>query len=123
MEDVRELIRRYGLEEDQEHVIIPVSEKDGHTRRIFLLKRRFMRIVYPEGQYVDYPLAAAVEATVRHPDLLLSEALYLMHKELGMEDSGVRVNLSTGQAGMDTVPEEAEKEKDVHSALTERESE
>jgi hypothetical protein len=116
MEDVRELIRRYGLEEDQEHVIIPVSGKDGHTRRIFLLKRRFMRIVYPEGQYVDYPLAEAVEATVRYPDLLLSEALYLMHKESGMEDTGVRVN-------MDAAPEEAEQEKDVHSALTERESE
>ena len=81
MEEVKELISRYGLDEDLEHVIIPVTDRSGHARRVFLLKRRFMRIMYPEGQYVDYPLAEVIEATVKYPDLLLSEALYLMHKE------------------------------------------
>lgn len=81
MEEVNELIRRYGLEEDLEYVIIPLPGRNGQSRRCYLLKRRFIRIVYPEGQTVDYPLADAIEATIRYPDLLLSEALYLLHKE------------------------------------------
>ena len=83
MEEVNELIQRYGLEEDKEHVIIPLPGKNGSMKRCFLLKRRFIRIVYPEGHYVDYPLAEAIEATIRFPELPLSEALYLMHKEAG----------------------------------------
>lgn len=85
MEQVNELIKRYGLEEDAEHVIIPLPGKNGSVRRCYLLKRRFIRIVYPEGHYEDYPLAEAIEATVRYPDLLLSEALYLLHKEMSTE--------------------------------------
>ena len=82
LEEVNELIRRYGLEEDLEHVIIPLPGKNGQSRRrCYLLKRRFIRISYPEGQTVDYPLAEAIEATIRYPDLLLSEALYLLQKE------------------------------------------
>jgi hypothetical protein len=81
VEEVNELIRRYGLEEDLEYVIIPLPGRNGQSRRCYLLKRRFIRIVYPEGQTVDYPLADAIEATIRYPDLLLSEALYLLHKE------------------------------------------
>ena len=77
--EINELISRYGLEEDIEHVIIPIQEKDGHVKRCYLLKREFMRLVYPEGHYVDYPLAQVIEATVRHPDIPLSEALYLLH--------------------------------------------
>ncbi|HET6513727.1 MAG TPA: hypothetical protein VFG09_01085 [Thermodesulfovibrionales bacterium] len=85
MEEVNELIKRYGLEEDLEHVIVPLPGKNGTVKRCYLLKRRFMRIVYPEGHYVDYPLAEVIEATVRYPDLLLSEALYLLHKERDMQ--------------------------------------
>lgn len=78
---VHELIERYGLEEDGEHVIIPFRDEKGHRKRFFLLKRRYIRIVYPEGNFLDYPLEEAIEATVRYPELLLSEALYLLHKE------------------------------------------
>ena len=84
MEEVKELIRRYGLEEDEEYVIVPFPSKNGHIKRCYLLKRRFMRIQYPEGQYVDYPLPEVIEATVRYPELLLSEALYLMHKDMNV---------------------------------------
>ena len=77
MEEVDELIKQYGLEEDAEHVIIPFTDKDGKKKRRFLLKRRFVRIVYAEGYYVDYPLADVIKATIKYPDLLLSEALYL----------------------------------------------
>ncbi len=78
-EEINELVRRYGLEEDTEHIIIPVR---GRKRRIFLLKRSFMRLMYQEGHYADYPLEEVIEATVKYPELLLSEALYLFHKEL-----------------------------------------
>lgn len=91
MEEINELIRRYGLSEDPEHVIIPFKGKNSRNRRCFLLKRRFIRIVYPEGHYVDYPLAEAIEATVRYPDLLLSEAIYLMHKEAAEQATGPEV--------------------------------
>ncbi len=83
MEEIQELIRRYGLTETVEYVIIPFRGSNGQRKRCFLLKRRYMRIVYPEGHYVDYPLAEVIEAAVRYPELLLSEALYLMHKESG----------------------------------------
>jgi len=92
VDEVDELIKRYGLEQDLEHVIIPIHDKDGHTKRCFLLKRRFMRIVYPGEHYVDYPLTEVIEAAVRYPDLLLSDALYLMHKESGTGYEGVPVD-------------------------------
>ena len=85
MEEVNELIRRYGLEEDLEHVIIPIPGKDGRVRRCFLLKRRFIRIAYPDGHYIDYPLANAIYATIRYPGLLLSKALDLLQKETDKE--------------------------------------
>ena len=81
MKDTEELIRQYGLEEDPEHVIIPFRDKDGNQKRRYLLKRRFVRIVYEEGYYVDYPIADVIRAAVRYPDLLLSEALYRMYRE------------------------------------------
>jgi hypothetical protein len=85
MEEVDELIKQYGLEEDAEHVIIPFTDKDGKKKRRFLLKRRFVRIIYAEGYYVDYPLADVIKATVKYPDLLLSEALYLTDQESNTE--------------------------------------
>ena len=81
MTDVEELIKQFGLEEDPEYVIISYRDKQGRQKRRYLLKRRFIRIVYTEGYFVDYPLADVIKATVKHPELLLSEALYLMYKE------------------------------------------
>lgn len=85
MEGLKELTRRYGLEEDLEHVIIPLRDKEGRGKRCFLLKRRLLRVVYPDGHYEDFPLEEVIEATVRYPDLLLSEALYRLHEELDAE--------------------------------------
>src|SRR5664279_5009265 len=81
MEEIDELIRHYHLEENIEYVIIPFTGNDGRKKRCFLLKRRFIRIVFPEGHFVDYPLTEAIEATVKYPDIRLSEAIYLLHKE------------------------------------------
>jgi hypothetical protein len=88
------LIKRYGLEEDPEHVIIPFKDKQGHLKRCYLLKRKFFRLVYPEGHHVDYPLTEVIEATVRNPDIPLSEALYLLHKELSAEKNEPAENKS-----------------------------
>jgi len=85
MEEIDELIERYGLEQDKEHVIIPYTNKNGRKNRCYLLKRRYIRIVYSEDHAVDYPLIDAIEATVRYPEILLSEALCLLYKELDMK--------------------------------------
>ncbi|MEW6053826.1 MAG: hypothetical protein AB1552_08575 [Nitrospirota bacterium] len=85
MEEIDELIRQYGLEEDGEHVIIPFTDKDGRKLRRFLLKRRFTRIVYTDGYYIDYPLTDVIKATLRYPERLLSEAIYLLYKESNRE--------------------------------------
>jgi hypothetical protein len=88
-DEIREVIKRHGLEEDMEHIIIPLPDQNGHKRRCFLLKRKFMRIEYPDGLYVDYPLEEAIEATIKYPELSLREALYLLHKELDAEISKI----------------------------------
>jgi hypothetical protein len=85
MEEIAQLVQQYGLEEDPEHVIIPYTDKDGRKKRCYLLKRRFIRILYAEGHSIDYPLAHVIEATVRHPELRLSEALDLLYRELDIK--------------------------------------
>jgi hypothetical protein len=81
MEEIAQLISYYKLEEDPEYIIVPFTDRDGKMKRRFILKRKFIRIVYAEGQFVDYPLGDVIKATVQHPDIPLSEALYLMYKE------------------------------------------
>jgi hypothetical protein len=81
MEEINELIRHYNLEQTNEYVIIPYTDSSGGRKRCFLLKRRFIRIAFPEGHLVDFPLSEAIEATVRYPELRLSESIYLVHKE------------------------------------------
>ena len=83
MEDIEQLVSYYGLEEDPEYIIVPFTDRDGKLKRRFILKRRFVRIIYAEGQFIDYPLGDVIKATVQHPDIPLSEALYLMYKESG----------------------------------------
>ncbi len=84
-EEIRAVIRLYNLEEDLEHVIIPLPDKDGHKSRCFLLKRRFLRLMYEDGIYADFPLEEVIEAQIRFPELRLSESLYQLHKELDTE--------------------------------------
>jgi hypothetical protein len=79
-EKISELIKSHGLEESSEYVIIPFESADGKRKRCFLLKRRFIRIAFGDGHYADYPLADAIEAVLAHPELKLSEAMYLLHK-------------------------------------------
>lgn len=82
MDEIDELIQRLGLEEDGEHVIIPFEGSDGRHKRMFILKRRFLRIVYPDGYFLDIPLTAAIESVMQHPEMPLSESLPLTHKDL-----------------------------------------
>ena len=87
LEEISELISRYGLEEDPEHVIIPFTDYLGRKKRCFLLKRRFIRIVYSEDQFIDYPLPDAIKATVKYPELPLSEALYKIYGDAAVDTS------------------------------------
>jgi hypothetical protein len=81
MEEVDELVRQYGLEEDLEYVIIPFTDGKGALKRRFIMKRPYIRIVYDSGYFVDYLLQDVIKATVRNPELSLSEALYRMNLE------------------------------------------
>jgi hypothetical protein len=91
VEEIDELVKRYNLEEGIEHIIIRLPDKDGHPRRCFLLKRSFLRLQFPDGHVSDFPLAEIIEATVKYPELLLSESIHFVHKtpEIGIitEDS------------------------------------
>jgi len=81
VEGIKELIDRYGLEEDLENIIISFPGEGGRVKRYHILKRPFIRIVYPDRHYVDYPLEDVIEATVRFPEILLSEALQVIYNE------------------------------------------
>ncbi len=87
MDEIQELIRKYGLDEDLEHVIIPFHSEDGGMKRCFLLKRRFLRIVFNEGHFHDYPLEEVIEATVLYPSMPLRESILLVHQEPEAEDT------------------------------------
>jgi len=76
-DEIKELIREYGLEEEQEYLIINLKNSRGKTRRIYLLKRNYMRIVRPDGTFTDYPIRDIVEAIIKYPHLRLSESLLL----------------------------------------------
>ncbi len=76
-DEIKELIKEYGLEEDEEYVIINLKNSRGNVRRIYLLKRRYMRVIKPDGTFEDYPLRDVVEAILRYPCLRLSESLPL----------------------------------------------
>lgn len=78
---IKELIKEHGLEEDEEHVIINLKNSRGSNRKIYLLKRPYMRIVMPDGRFVDYPLRDIVEAIIRYPHLRLSESLLLKRQD------------------------------------------
>lgn len=83
MEDIKELVARYGLEEDEESIIIPFMGRSGAVKRCHILKRPYIRIMYPDKHYTDYPLSDVIEASARFPEILLSEALRLLYNERG----------------------------------------
>jgi hypothetical protein len=96
MEEIDELIKKYDLQEDSEHVIIPFIAADGRRKRCFLLKRRFVRIAYGDGHHADYTLAETVEAIMHYPEMKLSEALYLMQRD------DPEKSAASGRAGHET---------------------
>lgn len=91
-EEIRAVIKFYNLEEDQEHVIIPLPPKNGGPRRCFLLKRRFLRLIDGAGNYADFPLEEIIAAIIKYPDLNLNESMYLLHKDLDAEISKIFYN-------------------------------
>jgi hypothetical protein len=93
MDEIQELIRKYGLYEDQEHVIIPFRSDDGSMKRCFLLKRRFLRIMFSEDHFHDYPLAEIIEATVLYPNMHLRESILLVHREPEDQDAEDIINI------------------------------
>ncbi len=88
LRETDELVKQYGLEEDPEYVIVPFTDKEGRQKKRYILRRRFVRVTYAEGYFVDYPLSDVIRATIRYPELPLSEALFLMSNEVNPVDIG-----------------------------------
>jgi hypothetical protein len=86
---INEQISRYGLEEELEYIIIPFTGDDGRRKRCFLLKRKFIRVMYPDRHCIDYPLNEIIEATVRYPELPVTEALCLLQQESPFPQSDI----------------------------------
>lgn len=85
MQDLRELINRWGLLEDREHIIVPIRDESGRLSLHYFLKRQFIRIDHHDGRFSDHPIEKALEATIRFPDMPLSRALALIHDETDEE--------------------------------------
>lgn len=110
MEEIDALIRHYGLEEDGEHVIIPFVDRHGKRKRVFLLKRRFMRLMFPDEHQADYPLAEIIEATLTYPERNLTEVIHLFHREHLVEGDGQGPQ-EEGGGGDDGGPDEEHDEE------------
>lgn len=89
MEAIEEIVRQYGLEEENEYIIVPFLDRNGRKKRVFLLKRSYMRVRYPDEHVVDYPLQEIIEATVKFPESPLSEVMHLFHKETPVEEASM----------------------------------
>ncbi|KAF0184009.1 MAG: hypothetical protein FD164_606 [Nitrospirae bacterium] len=85
MEAIANVIRRHGLQETLEYVIVPFRAGDGSLKRAFFLKRSHIRIVFPDQHHEDYPLEDVLEATVRSPEQRLTESIATLYRELGKE--------------------------------------
>ncbi len=85
MDDLADIIRRHGLQETLEYIIVPFRAGDGSLKRAFFLKRSHIRIVFPDQRHEDYPLEDVLEATVRFPEQRLTEALAALYLELGKD--------------------------------------
>ena len=94
MEEIEDLIKEYGLQEDEEHIIIPYIDSNGQNKRKFILKRQFIRVMYGEDYFIDYPVADIIQSVVKYPDLSIKEALHMMNKDR----AGVLSNFSQDES-------------------------
>lgn len=84
--ELRDLIERHGLDEDTEHIIIPLRGRDGRDERCFLLKRKYFRIAYPDGHTAVFPVGEVIAAIMQYPHLPLRESLPHVHVEPDVPD-------------------------------------
>ncbi len=81
MEEIENLIKEYRLQEDEEYIIIPYTDSNGHNKRKFILKRQFVRVMYGEDLFIDYPIADVVISVIKYPELSIKDALHMMNKD------------------------------------------
>ncbi len=81
MEEIANLIKEYNLQEDEEYIIIPYTDSNGHNKRKFILKRQFIRVMYGEDFFVDYPIEDVILSVIKYPELSIKEALHMMNKD------------------------------------------
>ncbi len=104
MDALANIIRRHGLQETLEYIIVPFRASDGSMKRAFFLKRSHIRIVFPDQRHEDYPLEDVLEATVRSPEQRLTEALAALYLEIGKElRPSLRKKISGEELPVDTL--------------------
>lgn len=81
MEEIDNLIKEYGLQEDEEYIIIPYIDSNGHNKRKFILKRQVARVMYGEDFFVDYPIVDVILSVIKYPELSIKDALHMMNKD------------------------------------------
>lgn len=85
METLAQVVRRLGLEEQTEYIVVPFVGRDGKPRRAHFLKRPYLRIVYPDRHAEIFPLTHLLDATVRRPEEPISQAIELFYDETGIQ--------------------------------------
>lgn len=108
METLAQVIRRLGLEEQTEYVIIPYVGGDGKQRRVYFLKRPYMRIIYPDRHAEVFPLTHLLEATVRQPEEPISRAIEFFYDETGIQRHQISDHHEQESPLSGTVPESVE---------------
>lgn len=104
METLVQVVRRLGLEEQPEYIVIPYIGRDGKPRRAFFLKRPYLRIVYPDRHTEIFPLTHLLDATVRRPEEPISQAIELFYEETGIQRHQI-AEAPEQEPASETIPE------------------
>jgi len=107
METLAQVVRRLGLEEQTEYIVVPFVGRDGKPRRAHFLKRPYLRIVYPDRHIEIFPLTHLLDATVRRPEEPISQAIEFFYDETGIQRHQMGENPEQEPASA-TIPETSE---------------
>ncbi|MBI5143102.1 MAG: hypothetical protein HZA20_13080 [Nitrospirae bacterium] len=80
MNRIQRLTEEYGLETDDEHIIIPYVSSSGEKRKVYLLKREHMVLEHGKDMRITVPIEEVVAAIVGNPGGSIWETLGLSER-------------------------------------------
>jgi len=80
MNRIQKLTEEFGLETDDEHIIIPYVSSSGDNRKVYLLKREHLVIEHGRDIRISVPVEEVVAAIIRHPEGSLWETMGLSER-------------------------------------------